>query len=510
MSSRSQAYLFAALFILTGLGVTLYKHFFLHFPLLPGSVRTVWDIEAKVTFSAAGGPVTVNLALPETQSGFEILDESFASSGYGFSIGGTSSQRRAIWTGREAKGDQTLYYKLQLTRRPALGPVRAETAPEFDTTISKPEWTPVQHTAATGLIRQARELSASPESFTVQLLKLLGDRSHSQDANLLFESTPNASPAELAVKLLAEADLPAHMVRGIRLSHRLYNQKPTELIEIHNGNKWVPFDLEGAREGLPKDFFMWQRGGQSLLDVLGGHRSRVRFSLLANVTPAKNVALSEAKGGAAALVDFSIYALPVEKQAIFKLLLLVPIGGLIVVIFRVLVGLRTSGTFMPVLIALAFIQTTLLTGIAILITLVIAGLWIRSYLSRMDMLMVSRITAVLIVVVILMAAFSVLSYKLGLDQILNITFFPMIILAWTIERMSITWEEDGAREVFIQGGGSLAVAVCAYLAMTNNLVEHLTYNFPESLLVVLGVILLLGQYSGYRLSELRRFQFMER
>jgi hypothetical protein len=509
MPSRSQAYLFAALFVLTGLGLTLYKHFALHFPLLPGSVRTVWDIEAKVSFAATGEPVTIDLALPEVQPGFEILDESFASSGYGFSIGGSTDQRRAIWTGREARGDQTLYYKLQLARRPPLSLAPTDQTPEFDTAVSKPEWKPVQFAAAAGLIRQARDLSASPESFTLQLLKLLGDRGHSQDANLLFESSPKASPAELAVKLLAEADIPAHMVRGIRLNHRLYNQKPTELVEIYNGNRWAPFDLEGLREGLPEDFFMWQRGGQSLLDVQGGHKSRVRFSLLANVIPAKNVALLEAKDGRAALVDFSIYSLPVEKQTIFKMLLLVPIGGLIVVIFRVLVGLRTSGTFMPVLIALAFIQTTLLTGIAILITIVIAGLWIRSYLSRMDMLMVSRITAVLIVVVILMAAFSVLSYKLGLDQILNITFFPMIILAWTIERMSITWEEDGAREVFIQGTGSLTVAVCAYLAMTNNLIEHLTYNFPELLLVVLGIILLLGQYSGYQLSELRRFRFME-
>lgn len=509
MSSRTQVYLFAALFILTGIGTTLYKHFALHFPLLPGSVRTVWDIEAKLSFTATGEPVTVNLALPETQAGFEILDESFASSGYGFNIGGTPVQRRAVWTGRAAQGEQTLYYKLQLTRRPTPG-VAAGPPPEFDISVTKPEWTPVQATAATGVINQARALSSSPASFTVQLLKLLADRNHYQDANLLFESSKNTSRANLTLKLLAEAGIPAHMVRGIRLRHRLYNQAPAEAIEIYDGTAWVPFDVEAASEGLPADFFMWQRGGQSLLDVVGGHSSKVRFSLLANVIPAKNVALLEAKDGTAALIDFSIYALPVEKQAIFKLLLLVPIGALIVVICRVLVGLPTSGTFMPVLIALAFIQTTLLTGIGILLTVVIAGLWIRSYLSRMDMLMVARIAAVLIVVVVLMAAFSVLSYKLGLDQVLTITFFPMVILAWTIERMSITWEEEGAREVFVQGGGSLIVAVLAYLAMTNNVIEHLTYNFPELLLVVLGGILLLGQYSGYRLSELSRFQFMER
>src|SRR5690606_26745914 len=109
---------------------------------------------------------------------------------------------------------------------------------------------------------------------------------------------------------------------------------------------------------------------------------------------------------------------------------------------------------------------------------------------------------------ILMAGFSVLSFKLGLDQVLTITFFPMIIIAWTIERMSIVWEEDGPREVFKQGFGSLTVAVIAYLFMTNNLIEHLTFNFPEVMLIEFGLILILGQYTGYRLTELKRFRFM--
>lgn len=113
-----------------------------------------------------------------------------------------------------------------------------------------------------------------------------------------------------------------------------------------------------------------------------------------------------------------------------------------------------------------------------------------------------------IVVIAIMSLMSILSYKLGINEALTITFFPMIILAWTIERMSIIWEEEGASEVFLQGGGSLIVAVLAYFAMSNTLVAHLTFNFPELLLVVLGIVIMLGRYSGYRLSELFRFKSM--
>jgi len=172
------------------------------------------------------------------------------------------------------------------------------------------------------------------------------------------------------------------------------------------------------------------------------------------------------------------------------------------------VGIRTSGTFMPVLIALAFIQTTLLVGLIIFLGLVGVGLWIRSYLSRLNLLLVSRVAAVIIVVILLMAVLAVTSYRLGLDQALTVTFFPTVIIAWTIERMSILWEEEGGHEVLIQGSGSLLVAVLAYIAMSSQIISHLTFNFPELMLSLLGVILLLGKYTGFRLSELYRFRDM--
>jgi hypothetical protein len=105
-----------------------------------------------------------------------------------------------------------------------------------------------------------------------------------------------------------------------------------------------------------------------------------------------------------------------------------------------------------------------------------------------------------------MSVFSIVSYKLGINEALTITFFPMIILAWTIERMSILWEEEGAREVYVQGGGSLFVASLAYFAMSNETLAYLSFNFPELLLVVLSLIIVLGRYSGYRLLELIRFK----
>jgi len=119
---------------------------------------------------------------------------------------------------------------------------------------------------------------------------------------------------------------------------------------------------------------------------------------------------------------------------------------------------------------------------------------------------VARITAVIISVIAIISVFSVLAFKLGLTEGLKITFFPMIILSWTIERMSILWEEEGGREVMIQGGGSLLTAVLVYGAMTNPWVRHITFNFIGIQFIVLSLVLLIGSYTGYRLLELTRFK----
>ena len=497
---------FAVLFLIAaGLGLTLYKHFVLGFPLLGSTTRTVWSIEARVDFRAQGNEAKASLSLPDQQSGVRILDESFASPGYGINQYYDEGQRRAEWSIREASDSQTLFYKVQLQLEPEAQlppvdpPVPAHTAASLF-----PE--PYQ-TAAESLIKQVYERSADAWSFTGTLLTEFSAAEPSQNTNMLLGLIRDGeNQTRVLINLLQMAEVPARLVRGLNLEDGRRRQPIVEMLEIYDGKDWVLFDPRTGQSGNPENFFLWQRGGKSLLDVMGGSSSNITFSIISQAVPARDLALQEATQDQAALIDFSIYALPLEVQNAFKSILLVPIGALVVLVMRILVGLRTSGTFMPVLIAIAFLETQWLPGLTIFITIVSIGLWIRSILSQMNMLLVARLAAVMIVVILIMAAMSVLSWKLGISQALTVTFFPMIILAWTIERMSILWEEEGPKDVLIEGGGSLLVASMSYMLMSNPVVEQITFNFPELQLTILGLVLLLGQYTGYRLLELRRFK----
>ena len=154
----------------------------------------------------------------------------------------------------------------------------------------------------------------------------------------------------------------------------------------------------------------------------------------------------------------------------------------------------------------AFRETQLLWGLVLFSLVVALGLAVRFYLEQLKLLLVPQLASLLNIVVLVMAALSVLSHKLGLERGLSVALFPMVILTMTIERMCIVWEERGVSESIQQDLGSLAVASLTYLVMTIPAVEHVLFVFPELLLLFLAGTLLMGRYSRFRLLELGRFK----
>lgn len=497
MPSRVPFYFLISLLIVAGLTLSWLRHDSYGVPWTPGERSQVWDVEARIQFDAANKPVKVSMAAPQTQTGFTIVDESASSPGYGIAYLSTEYGRRAEWTIRQADGPQTLYYKTQILVDP-----QAIVFVEPPKT-NKPETVTFEgphEAAAISLLDQARARSSDDTTLTRELIKQFNDPDN-QNASLLLN---DLTKVQAVSKLLSYEAIHNKIVGALWLEDGRRRQSVQHMVEVWNGEKWQLFNPATGEQGQPNNLLLWDETNVSLLDVVGGKNSQINFSMIAQeISP---TTATEKKVEADNLLNFSIHSLPLEEQSMFKTIMLIPIGALMVVFLRVIIGLKTSGTFMPVLIAVAFVQTQLVTGIVGFLLIVGTGLVIRSYLSKLNLLLVARISAVIITVIMIISIFTIVAFKIGLTAGLSITFFPMIILSWTVERMSILWEEEGWKEVATQGGGSLLTAVLIYIAMTNPFVQHLTFNFIGVQLIVLAVILMLGNYTGYRLSELRRFK----
>ena len=169
---------------------------------------------------------------------------------------------------------------------------------------------------------------------------------------------------------------------------------------------------------------VWWRGNEPLINVEGGSNVQVDFAIQENHLDAVTIAETKAEQQGASAVDFSLYSLPIQTQAVYSVLLMIPIGALIMVLLRNMIGIDAFGTFMPVLIALAFRETKLFWGVILFSVLVALGLSIRFLLERLRLLLVPRLSAVLIVVVILMLFISLISHRLGMETGLSVALVP--------------------------------------------------------------------------------------
>ena len=507
MTLKKQILLFSLVLILLSLALMTYKVKVLNFPLFQEETTNIWNIEAKISFdSKKNHSALISMVLPKKQDEMIIINEESSSADYGFTKREENSVDKGIWSKRELEGNQVIYYSIDLIQDKYF----KTTLEDEQTSVETRELPAAMMQAADSLLKKIYDKSSDSITFTSLLIKEFNIEEASQAAKMIKNNYMKtaAEKRDTLVQLLNKMEYKVRTIGALYLIDKQRNISLTPMLEVFNKDKWYLFDITNGLIEQNSDIFIWQRGSQFLLEAEGVRNSKVKFSVTKNIVSARTAALSKDLKNQSTLLDFSLFTLPNESQNTFKLLLLVPLGALVVVIMRVLVGLKTSGTFMPILLSMAFIETNLIPGIMMFILVVTMGLIVRSYLSHLNLLLVARISSVLIVVVGIMAFVAILSYKLNLEYATSITFFPIIILAWTIERMSIIWEEDGPKEVFLQGSGSLIVSVIAYFAMTNSVLSFITFNFPEILLAVLGLIILLGRYSGYRVSELYRFRSM--
>jgi 7 transmembrane helices usually fused to an inactive transglutaminase/Inactive transglutaminase fused to 7 transmembrane helices len=486
-----------------GLAIFAYKVLVLEFPMRPAEQSETWRVETQITFVARGAPAKVTLRVPQSAGNLVVVEQNFVSPGYGLTTTFDRGNPSVVYAVAMAEGMQTLYYRALVSRTLLQRDLPQEPAPD----LPVPKFGDAERVAAQSLSEAARTQSADRETLAAFLLARLKDSRPSSEAALLLG--PNPSPLRIlnvAVDLLRLANVPARTVHGLTLEPERRQAQFIHWLEIHDDGRWRPIYPWDNRPGLPPATLRWWHGSLPLVQVSGGTKLHTDVTVSRAHEYALTTAVRQGKKLEEKLVEFSIFGLPLQTQAVFRTLLVIPAGIFLLVVLRNVIGVKTFGTFMPVLIALAFRETGLLAGVIFFSIIVALGLAIRFYLEHLKLLLVPRLAAIVIIVILLIAALSIVANKLEFHRGLSIGLFPIVILTMTIERMTTVWEERGAGEALQQAAGSLVVGALCFLLMNSPYVAHLFFVFPELLLVVLAATLALGRYTGYRLTELWRFK----
>ena len=510
------AFVFALLFLLPA----TYKIAVLKYPVLSKPVENLWTFELKIHFRGTGKKDTIYHFLPKGDKGQTILREDFISQDLSFTIDKKDGNTGIAWKGSGVTGDVQLFYRATIQTVPKtflLTP--GATAPED-------RYSPY--------IFQFLLLGEALESINVELddfLNYLTDGITTKEGKVLriFEYLTNEvktvrlakdtsltapfkvkeatleQKEELFIHLSRMAGVPTRPVHGIFLEPGKKGNQLNRWAEVYVQRKWVPVDIENEWFAeLPENMLVLFRG-----DIPFMTSSLKRIDYRFTISQEKEWAFRQFYDTTAhigsKLHEWSLFALPLETQQVFRLILMIPLGALIVSIFRNVVGVSTFGTFMPVLIALAFRSTRLWWGLLLFIVVIALGLGSRWAMDRLKLLVVPRLSVIATVLVIILAAGAVIGQHLGVYRVMAVALFPMIIMTMTVERLSIILMERGAREALTVSGGTLIVSLCTYVVMSIRLIEDFMFAFPECLFALIGLQIIIGRYTGYRLFEYVRF-----
>lgn len=516
----AQVFILCGVLVSIALGLFAYKAIVLQYPVLPNEEAKSWHIEAKIRFYPEyKKPIQVHFFKPQSTSHLVVVDESVVAPDYGIieKAGKITGNRTTTLTRREARGQQFAFYQgilyevrsSDMTSKIAQPQSEPIYVPKPVTQNSGVDVKPVD-AAMLALIAEAREKSADNVSFALEIVRLLKKENDDRVQVVLRNFDTINNVAAQASLLINAADIPARVVNGIELREHKRNTPIIQWLEVFKDGAWVSVDVQNDKAGIADNYVPWWRGNANFVKVEGGTQATVEISVRYNREDAVTQAQWKSKNAKSWVSAISLFELPIDTQMMFSIVLMIPIGGLVIVLLRQIVGLPTFGTFMPVLIALSFRETGLIWGIGLFGTIVFVGLSLRAYFDQLRLLVVPRLASLLTIVVLLIAGLTILTFKLGINAGLSITLFPMIILTMMIERMALMTEEFGGKEARKSAYGSLMAASLAYFAMSGALVRHLVFVFPELLLIILACTILLGRYNGYKLSEYFRFKKLAR
>src|SRR5690606_10463033 len=203
---------------------------------------------------------------------------------------------------------------------------------------------------------RAREHSIASASFAAELVREFTSATPSQEVTLLLQGISGEyDRARFATGLLAIRNIAARVIQGLRLEETTAGElRPYLQVYDTEANVWHTIDVRTGSIRWPEDRFLWSNSGKPVPETDGSPRARFDIRVQRSLVDSLQAAVERLEVRDENLVAYSLLSLPLQTQDVYRILLMVPIGAFIMLILRNLVGIKTFGTFMPVLIAISF------------------------------------------------------------------------------------------------------------------------------------------------------------
>lgn len=189
------------------------------------------------------------------------------------------------------------------------------------------------------------------------------------------------------------------------------------------------------------------------------------------------------------------------------LVLLFPFVASLIATSRHIIGLRGFGVYIPAVLSVALISTGIIEGIIIFLTIILTASIAKRLIIPLKLSYLPRTALLLWMISLGILVTLFLSPSINVVTLMTINIFPILILVLLAENFLDAQARTKQQEAIALTVETIALSVVGGLILKWESMQQLALLEPELLIVgILGLNIIIGKFSGLRLSERLRFR----
>lgn len=211
------------------------------------------------------------------------------------------------------------------------------------------------------------------------------------------------------------------------------------------------------------------------------------------------------------ITNFAAFAIQYAVKAgvpanTIVLILLLPVLATIVVAFRYLVGLSGIGLLVPIALSITLLATDVTPGFIMLAAIILASLVSRFFLRRFPIMQMPKVALSMLMVSLFLLVALTISSIYGIVDVRNLSIFPILLFILLSDRIVTLFLERELAETIQTTLITLLLAILGFLLLQWEQLRQFALLYPELILLIIPINILIGRYFGLRMTEYIKFQ----
>lgn len=192
------------------------------------------------------------------------------------------------------------------------------------------------------------------------------------------------------------------------------------------------------------------------------------------------------------------------------LILLLPLLATIIAFIRHIIGLPSIGMLVPVALSITLLSTGVTAGLILLGTIIFGSTLARLLLKGVRIMQLPKMALSMFIVSVLLFLTLTLSAMGGVLVVKQLSIFPILLLILLSEQIISVQQERSIQEMLIISMVTFAIGILGYLILSSQYLRNTIILYPEYILVLIPLNIIIGRYFGLRLMEYFRFSSINR